>query len=378
MTLMKFSLSNAGALMRRDVVLQLLALAGIVALGFWLMRATGQGLGNAGISLDFGFLRSTANFPISESLIAYSPSDSYGWALVVGLINTAKVAVVGIVIMTLIGVPVGIMRCSPNRALTLFSQCYVEIIRNTPLLLQLFVWTAVVRSLPPVRQALTPLPDIYLSQRGLNVPTLVLDPALPVGWGGIAAILAGACALAIYRRRASILGWSAVVLVVALAAGLTTGDVTPSIPELKGFGIGGGGSISPEFIALTMGLSIYGSAALAETVRSGIRSVEKGQWEAARSVSLSTFQTIWLIVMPQTLRVVIPPTTSLYMNLIKNSSLAVAIGYPDIVYAANTTMNQSGQIVQVILLLMATYLIMNMMVSVFMNWYNHRVQLVTR
>lgn len=378
MTLMKFSLANVGGLFRRDAVLQLLALAGLIVLGIWLMRVTGQGLGKAGISLDFGFLGSTANFPISESLVPYSPSDSYGWALVVGLINTAKVAVAGIAIMTLIGVPVGIMRCSLNRALLLFSQCYVEIIRNTPLLLQLFVWTAVVRSLPPVRQALSPLPDVYLSQRGLNVPTLVLDPALPLGWPGIAAILAAACALAVYRRRASIFGWTALLLAFAFAAGLANSHVMISVPELKGFGISGGGVVSPEFIALTMGLSIYGSAALAETVRSGIKSVENGQWEAAHALGLSAFQTIWLIVMPQTLRVVIPPTTSLYMNLIKNSSLAVAIGYPDIVYAANTTMNQSGQIVQVIIILMATYLILNIMVSVFMNWYNRRVQLVTR
>jgi len=275
------------------------------------------------IASGFGFLQREAGFEIGESaLLTYSASDSYLRALVVGLTNTLAIAMVGIVLATGLGTVIGLCRLSRNFLLRNLSAGYVEFIRNVPLLVQLFFWYAVItEGLPGPREALSPLPGVFLSNRGIFFPTF------------------------------------------------------SSVPELQGFNFAGGAALSPEFAALLVGLAIYTAAFIAEIVRAGILAVDRGQTEAAHALGLSRVQTLRRIVLPQALRVIVPPMTSQYLNLTKNSSLAVAIGYPDLVSIANTTMNQTGQAIEGIAVIMAVYLTISLSISGFMNWYNARVAL---
>jgi general L-amino acid transport system permease protein len=250
----------------------------------------------------------------------YSASDSYLRALVVGLTNTLAVALVGVVLATVTGTFLGLARLSKNYLLRMLSGAYIEFIRNVPLLVQLFFWYAVItEGLPGPREALSPLPGVFLSNRGIFFPTF------------------------------------------------------SSVPELQGFNFAGGLAVSPEFAALLIGLTTYTAAFIAEIVRAGILAVDRGQGEAAHALGLSRGQTTRLVILPQALRVIVPPMTSQYLNLTKNSSLAVAIGYPDLVSIANTTMNQTGQAIEGITVIMAVYLTISLSISAFMNWYNARV-----
>jgi len=275
------------------------------------------------IASGFGFLGREAGFEIGESaFLRYSASNSYLRALLVGLTNTLSVALIGIVLASGLGTAIGLARLSKNALLRSLSAAYVEFIRNVPLLVQLFFWYAVItEGLPQAREALSPLPGVFLSNRGIFFPTL------------------------------------------------------SSSPELQGFNFVGGATLSPEFAALLVGLATYTAAFIAEIVRAGILAVDRGQTEAAHALGLSRAQTTRLVVLPQALRVIVPPMTSQYLNLTKNSSLAVAIGYPDLVSIANTAMNQTGQAIEGIAVIMAVYLTISLSISAFMNWYNARVAL---
>lgn len=336
-----------------------------------------------GLTPGFAFLGHAANFEIGESLFAYAAGDSYARAIAVGLGNTVRVAVIGCVATTVIGVALGIARLSTNPLLSRAVQAYVEVVRNTPLLLQLFFWSATIRALPGPRQALQPIPGVYLSNRGLFLPWLADG-----GFVILASFGALVLAIVALRRRARTgrpVGTRAALTLFLAAILVPVGigwlaDVQPVIeaPALRGFNIVGGIALSPEFVVITVGLVINASASVAEIVRSGIQSVPLGQWEAARALGLRPGQIMRFVVLPQALRVIIPVMTSTYLSLTKNSSLAVAIGYPDLVSILNTSANTTGQALEAIILMMGTYLALSLIVSAGMNAYNRRVVLRER
>jgi general L-amino acid transport system permease protein len=305
----------------RRIAYQAAAIGAAVFVAWFLISNTMTNLEERRIASGFGFLGREAGFEIGESaFLRYSASDSYLRALVVGLSNTLAVAVVGIVLATVLGTTIGLCRLSRNFLLKTLSAAYVEFMRNVPLLVQLFFWYAVItEAMPGGREALSPLPGVFLSNRGIFFPTL------------------------------------------------------SSAPELQGFNFVGGAALTPEFAALLIGLATYTAAFIAEIVRAGVLAVDRGQGEAAHALGLSRVQTTRLVILPQALRVIVPPMTSQYLNLTKNSSLAVAIGYPDLVSIANTTMNQTGQAIEGISIIMAVYLTISLSISAFMNWYNARV-----
>lgn len=372
----------------RSIVYQIVVL-GLVAAGVWyLVSNTMHNLEVRNIRSGFGFLDREAGFAIGESLINYSPVDTYRRAILVGLINTLYVSLAGIVLATLVGVVVGIARLSRNWLIAKLSTIYVEVLRNVPLLIQLFFWYAmIVEMLPGPRQAMHPLPGVFLSNRGLRFP-LAEGHSLAwiLGAVALALILTAVWARHLHTRqlRTGIqrpfwpVGLGLFILLPLAGFFASGGQLNLSIPELKGFNFAGGASISPELTALLCGLVVYTSAFVAEIVRSGIQAVSQGQWEAAGSIGLSRRRTLRLVILPQALRIMIPPLTSTYLNLMKNSSLAVAIGYPDIVSVINTVLNQTGQAIEGILIVMAAYLTVSLSISLFMNWYNRRIALVER
>ncbi|MGH8811965.1 MAG: amino acid ABC transporter permease [Advenella sp.] len=372
----------------RSIVYQIIVL-GLVAAGVWyLVSNTMHNLQVRNIRSGFDFLGREAGFAIGESLIDYSPTDTYRRAILVGLLNTLYVSLAGIVLATLLGVVVGVARLSKNWLIAKLAAVYVEVLRNIPLLIQLFFWYAlIVETLPGPRQAMHPVPGVFLSNRGLRFPAVQGESLAWIVVGAVVALLLTLAAGRYLRRKQIQTGTPTALWPIGLAlfillpvAGFFFGDgqLAFSIPELKGFNFAGGASISPELTALLSGLVIYTSAFVAEIVRSGIQAVPGGQWEAAGSVGLSRRRALRLVVLPQALRIMIPPLTSTYLNLIKNSSLAVAIGYPDIVSIINTTLNQTGQAIEGILIVMAAYLTVSLSISLFMNWYNRRIALVER
>ena len=372
----------------RAIVYQIVVLALVAAGAWYLVSNTMHNLEVRNIRSGFDFLDREAGFAIGESLIAYSPADTYRRAILVGLLNTLYVSLAGIVLATLLGVIIGIARLSRNWLIARLSAIYVEVLRNVPLLIQLFFWYAlIVEALPGPRQAVHPLPGVFLSNRGLRFPLAEGDS---LAWIAGAAVLALVLALlwARYLRREQIrtgvqralwpVARGLFICLPLIGYFLSGAQISFSIPALKGFNFAGGASISPELTALLCGLVIYTSAFVAEIVRSGIQAVARGQWEAAGSIGLSRRRTLRLVILPQALRIMIPPLTSTYLNLMKNSSLAVAIGYPDIVSVINTVLNQTGQAIEGILIVMAAYLTVSLSISLFMNWYNRRIALVER
>jgi len=362
---------------------------GLVGFVVWyLVSNTLHNLSVRNISTGFGFLGREAGFAIGESAVAYSPADTYGRAIWVGLLNTLRVSVIGIVLATLLGTLIGIARLSRNWLVARVATVYIEVMRNIPLLLQLFFWYAIItENMPGPRQALEPLPGVFLSNRGLKMPALQGDAIdWIVGGLGVAIVLVLVVAHWARKRQAAtgqifpLASVSAALLVaIPLAGWMAAGaELSLEVPVLKGFNFVGGITLSPEFSALLLGLVIYTSAFVAEVVRSGIQAVGQGQWEAANALGLSRARVLRLVILPQALRVIVPPMTSQYLNLTKNSSLAVAIGYPDIVSVVNTTLNQTGQAIEGILIIMAAYLTVSLSISVFMNWYNRRIALVER
>jgi len=350
----------------------------ILALG-WSVSAS---MARVGISPGFDFLRRSANFEIGEQVIPFSAGDSYLRALVVGFLNTAKVAILGCILATILGVAVALAGLSGNLLLASITRTYIEIIRNTPLLLQLFFWIALVQALPPPRRAFSALDTVYLSNRGIFLPGPIIENATGGTWLALLAIAvfsAFAIGAAIRKglpiKRVAAFAIPAIILSVWGAFAVTGAWIRFDVPQLSGFNIRGGCSMTPEFAALLTGLVVKFSASIAEIVRAGILSVKQGQWEAGRALGLNNGQIIRLIVLPQALRVITPLTTSNYLDLTKDSSLAVAIGYPDLVSIANTTANTTGQAFEALTILVAVYVTLNIGVSLIMNSYNTRVAL---
>ena len=372
----------------RAIFWQVVVVGSVVALVGYLVSNALENLERQNIASGFGFLDLPAGFAIGEGMLPYSPADTYFRALLIGVLNTVKVAVAGIFFATIIGVVVGVARLSPNWLIARFATVYIETLRNVPLLLQLFFWYAlIVEALPVAREAFGPFLGFHLSNRGMNVP-------LPDDMGFLGLLIGMlvfvVAAIWLYRRNKRIhdatgetpntLVPTLIMLVVFPFLGWAAGGFPTEFdtPELKGFSFNGGGVISAEFMALWLGLTLYTASFIAEIVRSGIQAVTKGQWEAAGALGLRRTQILRFVVLPQALRVIIPPTTSQYLNLTKNSSLAVAIGYPDIVSIAGTTLNQTGQAMEGIAIIMAVYLTLSLSISAFMNWYNKKIALVDR
>ncbi|RRJ82771.1 amino acid ABC transporter permease [Aestuariirhabdus litorea] len=373
----------------RAIIYQILVTGALILLGWYLVSNTLDNLARQNIATGYGFLSLEASFGISESMIAYSPADTYGRALMVGILNTIKVSIVGILLATLIGTLVGIARLSPNWLLRQFSGAYINTFRNVPLLLQLFFWYALINtSLPKPRQALNPFGDTFITNRGIYTAIPEYHVAY---WWMLAAALLGMLGWWLLRRWAirrqqatgqpfhhGIAGFCLTLLAVIAAYLLAGAPSAMDAPVLQGFNFKGGWNISTEFTALLLGLTIYTSTYIAEIVRSGIESVPKGQWEASNALGLRPGQILREIILPQALRVIIPPLTNQFLNLTKNSSLAVAVGYPDLVSISNTTMNQTGQAIEAIAIFMTIYLSLSLGISLFMNWYNNRMALVER
>ncbi len=374
---------------KRALVYQVLALGLVLTLGYYLFAVTQANLRRQSIATGFSFIGREAGFEIGEPLISYSSADSYARALFVGVLNTLKVSLVGIVMTIILGTVVGVARLSSNWLLSRLAAAYIEVLQNIPVLLQLYFWYAIFHdSLPGPRQSLHPVAGLFLNNRGFYFPIPVAHPAY--ARMGIALLAAGVLVYMLQRwarRRQDRTGqpfpvWSVAAGIVgglpAMAWLLSGAPTALNVPRLAGFNFEGGLSVSPEFAALLLGLVLYTSAFVAEVVRAGIQAISRGQTEAAMSVGLRPNQVLTLIILPQALRVIIPPLTSQMLNLTKNSSLAVAIGYPDLVSVANTTINQTGQAIEGVAIIMIVYLFFSLLTSAFMNWYNKKMALVER
>ncbi len=373
----------------RSLVWQVVILGIVSAIGWYLVSNTNKNLAARHIATGFGFLDRVAGIPIGESLISYEPaSDTYGRALWIGVLNTLKVAGIGIVLATILGTLIGIGRLSSNWLMAQLTGFYVEVIRDIPLLLQLLFWYTALQGLPAPKLSWRIGDAVFLSNRGIKVPYVVWENAHT--WA-LVAFLIGVVGTFLWNRRARAKQeatgvrpavWPAalgLLLALPLAVWAVLGAPTDvELPVLRGFNFQGGGTVSPEYFALLLGLVLYTAGYIAEIVRSGIQAVALGQWEAAGALGLRRGAILRHIVLPQALRVVIPPMTSQYLNLTKNSSLAVAIGYQDVVSIANTTLNQTGQAVEGIAVIMAVFLTISLSISLFMNWYNARIALVGR
>jgi len=317
---------------RRGLLYQALAIAALLALGALLFATTSENLRRQGIPSGFGFLLDPAGFGIGEGLAPFAAGDAYWQAFVAGLANTLRVALPAIVLTTLLGTALGVGRGSRNVLLRGLCTAYVELFRNIPLLLQLLAWYFVLADLLPAVADAWQIGGVYLSKSGLAFPAPL--------WEG--------------------------------------GRLRLEFPERNAFSIGGGGTLTPEFLAVLLGLVLYSSAYLAETVRSGLQAVPRGQSEAAAALGLSRRHTLRRIVLPQALRIIIPPATNQFLSLTKNSSLAIAVGYPELVSVANTTLNQTGRAIECITLIMAVYLTLSLAAAALMGWFNHRATLRER
>jgi len=374
---------------KRSIIFQIATLLMVGLLGFYLISNTITNLEKQSIATGIGFLQKEAAFEIGESPIAYSAADTYGRALVVGFLNTLIVSFVGIIITIILGTAIGIARLSTNWLVSKLATGFIELFQDIPVLLQLFFWYAFFYNiLPSPRQAWNPIIGVFLSNRGL---VFAVPESHPV-YKTMAIAIIVACVVIYFLHR-----WAKqrqartgqpfpvfrVSLVVLIGFPMLTwmlggAPTAMNIPVLQGFNFQGGTNISPEFTALLLGLILYTAAFVAEVVRAGIQSVSKGQTEAAMSLGLRPVRVLKLVVLPQALRVIIPPLTSQMLNLTKNSSLAVAIGYPDFVSVAGTTINQTGQAIEGVALMMIVYLTLSLLTSVFMNWYNKKMKLVER
>jgi general L-amino acid transport system permease protein len=372
----------------RAIAFQVVVFGAVIALGWWLVSNTLENMARQNIASGFGFITQESGFDIGDTLIDYSPASSYGLAIWVGILNTLRVALIAIVLATVLGTVIGIGRLSKNWLLSKICGWYVEIIRNIPLLLQLFIWYKVITLYSPGPREAATIGNVFISNRGVQFPVPKADPAHL--WMGIALLLGIAASFAIARwakSRQAVTGqqfptgWASLGVIIGLPLVVFVFSGFPliwDVPELKGFNFVGGVVLLPEFFALLIGLTIYTAAFIAEIVRAGILAVNKGQSEAAAALGLRSGTSMRLIILPQALRVIIPPMTSQYLNITKNSSLAIAIGYPDVVAILNTTMNQTGQAIEGTALIMACYLTVSLSISFFMNWYNKKIALVER
>lgn len=374
----------------RAIAFQAMALIITVAFGLYIFNNTQENLRRLGIASGFGFLSSPSGFDIIQTLIPYSPTASYGRVFSVALLNTLLVSALGIVLATLLGFIIGIARLSKNWLISRLALVYVELFRNIPLLLQIFFWYfAVLRAMPAPRQSINLGDAVFINIRGLHLPA----PQFQAGFGWVLLAMGIAVGLSVWlvrwaRRRQTATGQQFPTLSASL--GLLIGlpvltfwlagsPLSWQVPELRGFNFQGGWVVIPEMASLLLALTIYTATFIAEIVRAGIQAVSHGQTEAALSLGLNSGLTLRLIILPQALRVIIPPLTNQYLNLTKNSSLAAAIGYPDLVAAfAGTVLNQTGQAIECIAITMAVYLTISLLISLLMNWYNRRMALVER
>jgi general L-amino acid transport system permease protein len=373
----------------RSIVWQVIIVGVVIAIGWYFVRNTSENLAARHIATGFGFLGRVAGIPIGESLLPYNPAvNTYGRALLIGVLNTLQVAVIGVVLATILGSLIGIGRLSNNWLLAKLTAFYVETLRDIPLLLQLLFWYTVLQGLPGPKQAWHLGNVAFLSNRGMKLPELDWQSAH--SWA-LLAFVAGVIGTFAWNRRARrqqdetgirpAIWPVALALLIGLPVVVWAALGAPwqiELPVLRGFNFQGGGSLSPEYFALMLGLVIYTASYIAEIVRSGIQAIPQGQWEAGGALGLSPGQVLRQIILPQAMRIIIPPMTSQYLNLTKNSSLAVAIGFQDIVSIANTTLNQTGQAIEGIAIIMAVYLTISLSISMFMNWYNARIALVER
>ncbi|MCV6612197.1 MAG: amino acid ABC transporter permease [Amphritea sp.] len=374
---------------KRSLLFQTLLIASLGFFFYSVIDNTLTNLEQRGITTGFDFLTQEAGFGISMTLIDYTEASSYGATFVVGLLNTVLVAVLGIIAATILGFIIGVARLSDNWLISKIAAAYIETFRNLPLLLQIFFWYfAVLQTLPHPRQSLEFLGSFF-NNRGLITPAPVPEDGFGLVWGALVVACVASWLMSRWaHKRQDLTGqqfpifWASVGLIIGLPLLmflLAGAPMSIDHPELKGFNFRGGLTIIPELIALWLALSIYTAAFIAETVRAGILAVSHGQTEAASALGLSKGKTLRFIVIPQAMRVIIPPLTSQYLNLTKNSSLATAVGYPDLVSVfAGTTLNQTGQAIEVIAMTMTVYLTLSLLTSLFMNWYNARMQLTER
>ncbi|EGU9029651.1 ABC transporter permease subunit [Vibrio parahaemolyticus] len=374
----------------RSAIFQIIAIAALVFFFYTIINNALNNLDARGIATGFGFLKQEAGFGIGLTLIEYNETYSYGRTFIVGLLNTALVSVLGIILATAIGFTMGVARLSTNWLVSRLAAVYIETFRNIPLLLQIFFWYfAVLQALPSARQSLSLGEAIFLNVRGLYFPAPVFNEGSGVVIAAFVIGLVATISISIWARNKQRLtgqqtpmgriGLGLLVGLPLLVYFVSGMPISLEYPELKGFNFKGGISIIPELAALLLALSVYTAAFIAEIVRSGINAVSHGQTEAAMSLGLPRAKTLKLVVIPQALRIIIPPLTSQYLNLTKNSSLAMAIGYPDLVSVfAGTTLNQTGQAIEIIAMTMGVYLTLSLLTSALMNLYNRKVALVER
>jgi general L-amino acid transport system permease protein len=369
-------------------VYQAIILALVACVVWYLVDNTLHNLAARNIQTGFAFLNKEAGFAIGETLIEYQLTDTYWQAIKVGLLNTLLVSVMGIVLSTVLGTFIGVARLSKNWLVNKLAAVYVEVMRNIPLLIHLFFWYALLTEiLPGPRQALNPIEGVFLSNRGIKIPAL---EGASLIWmvAGVGIACLGSFVLNRWAKNKQnltgkttpVFALSIVFLIVCplLAYWVSGAQLQWVKPELKGFNFIHGWSFSPELAALLIGLVLYTGAFVAEIVRSGIQSVGKGQWEAGASLGLSRGKVLRLIILPQAVRVMIPAMSNTFMNLTKNSSLAVAIGYPDIVSIVNTMLTQTGQAIEAVVIIMLAYFTVSMCIALLMAWYNKRMALVER
>jgi general L-amino acid transport system permease protein len=374
----------------RALFFQALLIAGLVYFFYSVVDNTLSNMESRGISTGFGFLTEKAGFGIMQSLVQFNEDSSYGRTFIVGLVNTGLVAVLGIFMATLLGFGMGVARLSNNWLVAKLATVYIEIFRNIPLLLQIFFWYfAVLAGLPSARNSMSLGLGIEFNVRGLYLPGPVAEPGFLIT---VVAFIIGFIALLFMRQWARKrqdetgqqfpVGWSSLILLIGFPLVVFWASGMPmsiEYPVLKGFNFAGGIAVVPELLALVLALTIYTGAFIAETVRAGILAVDHGQTEASLALGLKRGQLMKLVIIPQAMRVIIPPLTSQYLNLTKNSSLATAIGYPDLVNVfMGTTLNQTGQAIEITAMTMAVYLTASLLISSVMNWYNKKMAIVER
>ncbi|KHA74957.1 MULTISPECIES: amino acid ABC transporter permease [Pseudomonas] len=374
----------------RAWLFQIITVVAVVSLGWYLFDNTQTNLQHRGITSGFGFLERSAGFGIAQHLIDYTEADSYARVFVIGLLNTLLVTVIGVVLATILGFIIGVARLSQNWIISKLATVYVEVFRNIPPLLQILFWYfAVFLTMPGPRNSHNFGDTFFVSSRGLNMPAALAADGF---WAFVSSIVVAIVGIVLMTRWANKrfeetgvpfhkfwVGLAILLVIPTLCALIFGAPLHWEMPELKGFNFVGGWVLIPELLALTLALTVYTAAFIAEIVRSGIKSVSHGQTEAARSLGLRNGPTLRKVIIPQALRVIIPPLTSQYLNLAKNSSLAAGIGYPEMVSLfAGTVLNQTGQAIEVIAITMSVYLAISISISLLMNWYNKRIALIER
>lgn len=374
----------------RGYIYQFIVAAILIGFIVWIVNNTAANLAAQNKTTGFDFLWKTAGFDISFSLIPWSRASFYWEAFLIGILNTLLVAFIGIILATMLGFTLGIARLSSNFIISSLATIYIEVIRNIPLLLQLFFWYfAVLKAMPAVRNSIALPFDAFINQRGIMVPRPIPDEQFGFTWIGIALAIAAVIALRIWAKRrleatgqrfpVFLVGLAILIAIPTVVFVVSGASVAFELPVLERFNFKGGLQIPPEFAALLLGLTIYTAAFIAETVRGGILAVNHGQTEAAQSLGLKDNDRLRLIIVPQAMRVIVPPLTSQYLNLTKNSSLGAAIGYQELFNVfGGTSLNQTGRAIECIAMVMLVYLTFSLLTSALMNWYNARVKLVER